>query len=213
MFDYSPELQEYLTNHIDEEDPVLAELNRETHLKMLHPGMLSGHLQGTILRLFSKILQPSTILEVGTFTGYSAICLARGLKTGGKLHTIDINDELTDFTSKYFIKAGLEKSIIAHTGNALQIIPEIEECFDLVFLDGEKEEYNSYYDLVFDKVRKGGLIIADNVLWHGKVLKIPQPGDRSTAGIMEFNDRIMKDSRVEKIIFPVRDGFTVIRKK
>ena len=213
MLDFSPELEAYLSVHIDEEDPVLAELNRETHLKILHPRMLSGHLQGKILTLFSKILQPETILEVGTFTGYSAICLARGLKPGGKLHTIDINDELVDFSSAFFKKAGLEKSIILHTGNALQIIPEMDETFDLVFLDGEKAEYSQYYDHVFDKVNTGGLIIADNVLWDGKVLKAPQPNDRSTKGIIEFNDRIAKDNRVEKVIFPVRDGFTVIRKK
>ncbi|HYX05586.1 MAG TPA: O-methyltransferase [Bacteroidales bacterium] len=213
MFEFSPELEEYLTSHIDQEDSVLSELNRETHLKMLHPRMLSGHLQGKILTLFSKILQPETILEVGTYTGYSAICLARGLKPGGKLHTIDINDELADFSSAFFKKAGLEKSIILHSGNALKIIPEMDETFDLVFLDGEKSEYSQYYDLVFDKVKTGGLIIADNVLWDGKVLKAPQPNDLSTKGIIEFNNRIAKDNRIEKVIFPVRDGFSIIRKK
>ena len=206
-------LEEYILNHIEQEEPVLSELNRETHLKVLGARMLSGHLQGQVLTMLSKIIQPTVILEVGTFTGYSAICLARGLKEDGKLITLEIDDELASFAARYFEKAGLKGKIVQRIGPALNIIPELDETLDLVFLDADKKEYIDYYELVLGKLRKGGIVIVDNTLWSGKVLEQPAPGDDQTRGIIEFNEMIKNDARVEKVILPVRDGMTVIRKK
>jgi caffeoyl-CoA O-methyltransferase len=210
---YLKDIERYILEHIGREDQVLRELDRETHLKVLHARMLSGHLQGQVLTMLSKMIQPERILEIGTFTGYSAICLARGLKENGKLITIEQDDELEDLAQKYINKAGLQKKIIQLIGPALEIIPSLSETFDLVFLDADKREYVKYYDLVFDKVRDGGYIIADNTLWSGKVLEEPSPGDGQTLGIIAFNKMIKNDSRVEKVILPLRDGMTVIRKK
>ncbi len=207
------ELENYILEHIDKEDPVLRELDRETHLKVLGARMLSGNLQGQLLTFLSKIVQPKRILEIGTFTGYSAICLAKGLREGGKLITIEVDDELEYLSKKYFEKAGLAEKIEQRIGPALDIIPEIDGPFDMVFLDADKREYVQYYEQVFDKVRMGGLIIADNTLWSGKVLFEPEPADEQTIGIQKFNDFIQLDARVEKIILPLRDGMTVIRKK
>ena len=207
------EIDNYILDHIEPEDEILKELNRETHLKVLHARMLSGHLQGQVLTLLSKIIQPSMILEVGTFTGYSAICLARGLQENGRLITIDIDDELESFAAKYFEKAGLKDKIKQRIGPALKIIPELKETFDLVFLDADKSEYIDYFNLVIGKLRKGGIIIADNTLWSGKVLEKPAPDDEQTKGIIAFNNLIAKDNRVEKVILPLRDGVTIIRKK
>jgi len=207
------EIDNYILDHIEPEDEILKELNRETHLKVLHARMLSGHLQGQVLTLLSKIIQPSMILEVGTFTGYSAICLARGLQENGRLITIDIDDELESFAAKYFEKAGLKDKIKQRIGPALKIIPELKETFDLVFLDADKSEYIDYFNLVIGKLRKGGIIIADNTLWSGKVLEKPAPDDEQTKGIIAFNKLIAKDNRVEKVILPLRDGVTIIRKK
>ncbi len=175
--------------------------------------MLSGHLQGQLLTLLSKMIRPERILEIGTFTGYSAICLAKGLTRTGKLITIELDDELEDLAQKYFVKAGLQQEIIQLIGPALEIIRSLSETFDLVFLDADKREYVDYYNLVFDNVRNGGYIIADNTLWSGKVLDVPSPGDEQTRGIIAFNELIKNDSRVEKVILPLRDGMTIIRKK
>ena len=207
------ELNKYILDHIDEEDPVLQELDRETHLKVIGARMLSGNLQGQVLTLLSKMIQPKRILEVGTFTGYSAICLAKGLSETGKLITIEVDDELESFSKKYFEKAGLADKIEQRIGPALEIIPEIDETFDLVFLDADKKEYTEYFSLVFDKLRTGGIIIADNTLWSGKVLETPAPDDEQTKGIIAFNEMIKNEKRVEKVILPLRDGMTIIRKK
>ena len=207
------ELDKYILDHIDVEDPVLQELDRETHLKVLGARMLSGHLQGQVLTMLSKMLKPERILEVGTFTGYSAICLAKGLTENGKLITIELDDELESFSKKYFEKAGLVNKIEQRIGPALEIIPEIDETFDLVFLDADKKEYTEYFNLVFDKLRTGGIIIADNTLWSGKVLETPASDDEQTKGIIAFNEMIKNELLVEKVILPLRDGITLIRKK
>lgn len=207
------DIEKYILEHIEPEDPVLQELDRITHLKVLGARMLSGHLQGQALTMFSKMIQPERILEIGTFTGYSAICLAKGLTETGKLLTIELDDELEDMAKKFFNKAGLQNKIIQLIGPALEIIPSLSEKFDLVFLDADKREYVDYYNLVFDKVRSGGYIIADNTLWSGKVLDTPMPADEQTIGIANFNEMIKNDFRVEKVILPLRDGITIIRKK
>lgn len=207
------DIEKYILDHIDEEDPVLKELDRETHLKVLGARMLSGNLQGQVLTLLSKMIQPRRILEVGTFTGYSAICLTKGLTESGKLITIELDDELEHFSKKYFEKAGLADKIEQRIGPALKIIPEIDETFDLVFLDADKKEYCEYFNLVFNKLRSGGIIIADNTLWSGKVLETPARDDDQTKGIIAFNEMIKNESRIEKVILPLRDGMTVIRKK
>jgi len=213
MSDFFFHIEDYILQHSDPEDEVLAALNRETNLKVLRPRMLSGHLQGKILEMLSKMIQPEKILEIGTYTGYSAICLAKGLKKGGKLHTIEINDELEDIVLKYITKAGLQEVIHNHFGNALEIIPGINEMFDLVFIDGDKREYLEYYHMVFDYVKQGGFILADNVLWSGKVIELDSPDDEYTKGIFDFNEYLKNDTRVEKVILPLRDGLTLIRKK
>lgn len=205
-------IESYILNHIDKEDDILNELYRETCLKVLNPRMISGHLQGKILEFISKMINPNQILEIGTYTGYSAICLAKGLQLNGRLHTIEINDELNVYAKKYINKAGLADKIILYIGDALRIIPEINEKFDLVFIDGDKKHYIQYYNLVIEKVNKGGFIIADNVLWSGKVIN-PKEKDEYTTGIKEFNKLINDDDRVENVIFPIRDGISLIRKK
>lgn len=207
------EIDKYILNHIDAEDEILKELDRETHLNVLGARMISGHLQGQVLTMLSKMIQPECILEIGTFTGYSAICLAKGLGEGGKLITIEIDDELENIAKKYFVKAGLQHQIVQRIGPALEIIPTLNETFDLVFIDAHKTEYPAYYEAVFDKVKTGGIIMADNTLWSGKVVEIPVEDDFQTRGIIEFNNIIKNDKRVEKVILPLRDGMTVIRKK
>lgn len=213
MSDFYFNIEEYILNHSDSEDPILAELNRETNLKVLRPRMLSGHLQGKILEMISKMIQPEKILELGTYTGYSAICLAKGLKENGKLHTIEINDELEDIITKYIEKAELTDKIKLHFGDATSIIPKLNEQFDLVFIDADKREYLDYYNLVLDFVKPGGFILADNVLWSGKVIELEEPDDEYTKGIFDFNKFLKNDDRVEKVILPLRDGLTLIRKK
>lgn len=207
------EIDNYILRHIEPEDEVLSQLNRETHLKILGARMISGHLQGQVLTMLAKMIQPENILEIGTFTGYSAICLAKGLRDNGKLITIEIDDELEEFARSYFKKAGFQDKIIQRIGVALEIIPTLKETFDLVFMDADKQEYVAYYQEVFDKVESGGYIIADNTLWSGKVINEPAPDDFQTKGIQEFNEFIRNDNRVEKVILPLRDGVTVIRKK
>jgi predicted O-methyltransferase YrrM len=207
------EMEQYILDHIDEEGELLSELNRLTHLKMIHPRMISGHLQGKILRMFSLMIRPKRILEIGTFTGYSAICLAQGMSEEGHLHTIEHNDEIVDIAIKYFEKSNLSKKITLHVGDAKKIIPKLTESFDLVFIDGEKSEYVDYYHLIFDKVVPGGFIIADNIFWSGKILADEASNDYFTKGIKMFNDLIKNDIRVEKVILPIRDGLMILRKK
>ena len=206
-------LDKYILDHIDEEDTVLKELDRETHLKVLGARMISGHLQGQLLTMISKMIGPANILELGTFTGYSAICLARGLKEGGKLVTIELDDELESIAQKYFKMAGVQDEIDQRIGPALEIIPTLVEKFDLVFIDADKREYLDYYNLVIGRLEPGSYILADNTLWSGKVLDEPCPDDHQTQGIIAFNEAIKKDHRVEKVILPLRDGMTLIRKK
>lgn len=210
---FQKELDKYILDHIDDEDDILRELDRETHLNVLGARMLSGHLQGRVLTMLSHMIRPKTILEIGTFTGYSAICLSKGLQKGGKLITIEIDDELKSIASTYFQKAGIQDYVIQKIGSAIKIIPELDDTFDLVFIDADKREYSQYYDLVFDKVKSGGYIFADNTLWNGKVLTEPSNDDGQTKGVLEFNARIKNDNRVEKVILPLRDGMTIIRKK
>jgi caffeoyl-CoA O-methyltransferase len=206
------QIMEYALRHTSSEDEVLTGLYRETHLKTVYPRMLSGHLQGKLLEMISFMIRPSRILEIGTFTGYSAICMARGLAENGLLHTIDINDELAEMALKYFKLAGLEKKIILHTGDAREIIPRLEDSFDLAFIDGDKEQYLQYYFQVMEKVKTGGFIIADNVLWSGKVLPGSTATDKETAGIRDFNEFVAADPRVEKLLLPFKDGLFILRK-
>ena len=203
-------LAAYAEAYTTPETDDLKALNRETHAKVLMPQMLSGHVQGTLLRTFSYMIRPKAILEVGTYTGYSAINMAMGLQEGGKLHTIDINEELEDMIRRYIDQSGVGDKIQLHIGNALDIIPRLNETFDLVFIDADKVNYAKYYDLVFDKVRTGGFIIADNVLWSGKVLDDKK--DKDTQAIHDYNEKIHADERVENILLPVRDGLMVARK-
>ncbi len=211
--DEQKNIDNYILNHIDEEDSILNELDRETNLKVIGARMISGHLQGQVLSMLSKMIQPKTILEIGTFTGYSAICLAKGLQENGKLVTIEIDDELEKMASKYFKKAGLENTIQQKIGSALEIIPKLNETFDLVFIDADKREYIEYFKLIFDKMPSGAYVIADNTLWSGKVLNKPADDDHQTKGIIDFNTFIKNNNSVEKVILPLRDGITVIRKK
>jgi predicted O-methyltransferase YrrM len=213
MSDFNSNIEEYILDHSDQEDPILAELYRETNLKVLNPRMLSGHLQGKVLEMISKMIHPEKILEIGTYTGYSAICLAKGLTESGILHTIEINDELEDFISKYLHKSGLENKVKLHFGDARKIIPEINEQFDLVFIDADKREYLEYYNIILEHIKPEGFILVDNVLWSGKVIEQELPEDLHTKGISEFNEFIKNDNRIEKVILPLRDGLTLIRKK
>ncbi|WP_319231160.1 O-methyltransferase [Draconibacterium orientale] len=206
-------LHQYILDHIDEEDPVLTELDRETNLKVLGARMISGHLQGQVLTMLAKMIRPKTILELGTFTGYSAICLAKGLPEDGKLITIEVDDELETLAKKYFEKAGVAHLIEQKIGAATELIPSLDQSFDLVFIDADKREYVEYYQLLIDKMQPGAYIIADNTLWSGKVLDKPRHDDGQTIGILEFNKLVKNDDRVEKVILPLRDGMTVIRKK
>ena len=203
-------ITEYCETHSSPQSDLLYQLERETHLKTLAPQMMSGHLQGRLLSLLSKLLRPQAILEIGTFTGYSALCLAEGLAAGGTLHTIEANEELAPLIRQYIVKAGWKEKIRLHLGDALVIIPELAEQFDLVFIDAGKMDYARYFDLVIDKVRAGGLIMADNVLWSGKV--IHQPDDPDAQTLDAFNQMVRNDARVENVVLPLRDGLNIIRK-
>ncbi len=208
----SSELNAYVEAHTSPEPVLLSELNRETNAKVLMPRMLSGHLQGQVLTMLSRMIQPKQVLEIGTYTGYSAICLASGLQPGGCIQTIDINEELTSMVKHYIRAAGLIEKVKIHTGNALTIIPRLNEMFDLVFIDADKINYSNYYDLVFDKVKSGGFMIADNVLWSGKVLEKESDMDSDTKAIVDFNKKVHEDKRVHHVLLPVRDGLMVMRK-
>ncbi|MFN4233172.1 MAG: O-methyltransferase [Bacteroidia bacterium] len=206
-------IEAYALKHTKPESDLLKKINRETHAKIMMPRMLSGHLQGRLLSMFSHMIKPDYILEIGTYTGYSAICLAEGLSENGKIITIDINEEIEKFVRNFFESSEYKNKIDYRIGNALDIIPTINHEFDMVFIDADKENYIAYYDLIFDKVRKGGYIIADNVLWSGKVLLDNAKLDKDTKAIKAFNDKIQDDNRVENILLPVRDGLMICRKK
>lgn len=208
-----PELLSYCEAHTSVEDPILQKITRETQAKVLMPRMLSGPLQGKILELLVKMHQPKTILEIGTYTGYSAICLAKGLGANGKLITLDINDELEDRVRGFFEESGLSEKIDYRLGNALDLIPQLSGEFDFVFIDADKENYLAYYQLVINRLPSGGLILADNVLWSGKVLpKGRKKLDKDTAAILEFNQFVQDDPRVENSLIPIRDGIMLARK-
>lgn len=208
-----PALDAYSNSHSAKESDLLVELSRETHLKTTMPRMLSGHLQGRFLSLLSKLIQPEMILEIGTFTGYATLCLAEGLKPDGKLITIDTNDETSSIAKKYFAKSDYASQIELRNVDATKEIPKITGPFDLVFIDADKENYSNYFDMVIGKMRKGGLIIADNVLWSGKVLQPVKPNDTETLAITSFNEKVCADNRVEQLLLPVRDGLMILRVK
>ena len=205
-------IEQYINEHSSPEDEVLAELYRQTYNKTVHPRMIAGQIQGKFLEMISRMIQPEYILEIGTFTGYSAICLARGLKQGGQVYTIDIDEEVKELAATFIKKAGMDGSVITFNGDAKDIIPCMNQKFDLVYIDAEKDEYIDYYNLVIRKVKPGGFILADNVLWSGKVIQQPGSHDHFTKGIIAFNDMIHMDKRVEVVILPIRDGISLIRK-
>ncbi|MEP3839024.1 MAG: O-methyltransferase [Algibacter sp.] len=207
------ELDNYVVAHSENEPELLQQLTRETYQKILQPRMLSGHYQGRILSIISKLVNPKNILEIGTYTGYSALCLAEGMQKNGELHTIDINEELVDFQRKYFDKSNYGSQIKQHLGNALDIIPKLEVNFDLVFIDADKVNYSNYFNVIIDKLNPGGIILSDNVLWSGKVLDTTfKKDDISTPELIKYNALLKEDSRVETVLLPIRDGLTISRK-
>ena len=206
------EIENYALNHTSQENDLLKELNRQTHIQILQPRMLSGHLQGKVLSMFSNMINPKRVLEIGTYTGYSALSIAEGLAVDGEIITIDLNQELEPFTRSYFEKSDYNSKIKYLVGNALEVIPTLNETWDLVFIDADKENYSTYFDLVINQVRKGGFIIVDNVLWSGKVLHEVAPNDMETKGIIAFNSKVHEDYRVENLLLPVRDGLMILRK-
>ncbi|XLS28339.1 O-methyltransferase [Flavobacteriaceae bacterium M23B6Z8] len=209
----SEDLENYVAAHSQDEPELLKELERETYKKVIHPRMLSGHFQGRVLSMLSKIIAPAAILEIGTYTGYSAICLAEGLVKDGTIDTIDINEELQDIQTKFFEESGYAAKIKAHVGNALEIIPTLNKIFDLVFIDADKENYSAYFDLIVEKVRPGGIILSDNVLWSGQVLDGKKFTDKSTQALIAYNEKLKNDDRVETVLLPIRDGLTISRVK
>lgn len=206
-------IDNYVVAHSEQEPELLQQLTRETYQKVLQPIMLSGPYQGRVLSMISKLIQPKSILEIGTFTGYSTLCLAEGLDKSGEIHTIDINEELVDFQRKYFDKSGHGSQIIQHVGNALEIIPTLEKTFDLIFIDADKPNYSNYFNLIIDKVVPSGIILSDNVLWHGKVVEPVDEKDLSTKAVLNYNNLLKNDDRIETVILPIRDGLTISRKK
>jgi predicted O-methyltransferase YrrM len=207
----SEELEDYIEKHSQAEPPLLAQLNKETYQKVLLPRMLSGHFQGRVLSMLSKLIRPTTILEIGTYTGYATLCLCEGMQKNGQLHTIDIKEELVDFQRKYFDQSGWGAQIVQHLGEGTAIIPTLDVKFDLVFIDADKENYLNYYELIVPKMNPGGIILSDNVLWSGKVLEPLQPNDLSTKILLEYNELLRNDPRVETVLLPIRDGLTVSR--
>lgn len=207
----SEDLENYVANHSENEPDLLAQLNKETHQKILQPRMLSGHFQGRVLSMLSKLIRPKNILEIGTYTGYAALCLAEGLSDNGELDTIDNNEELVDFQKKYFDLSAWSHQIHQHLGNALDIIPTLNKKFDLVFIDADKENYINYFNLIVPMMNKGGIILSDNVLWSGKVLEEVKANDKSTKILLEYNLLLKNDPRVETVLLPIRDGLTVSR--
>lgn len=206
-------LDDYVVKHSQNEPELLKQLNRETYQKIMQPRMLSGHFQGRVLSMISKLVNPKNILEIGTYTGYSALCLAEGMQSGGELHTIDIDEELYGFQRKYFDKSEFGHQIHQHLGNALEIIPKLNIPFDLVFIDADKENYSNYFNCVIDKLNSGGIILSDNVLWSGKVIEALQPDDTATKALIEYNTLLKNDIRIETVLLPIRDGLMISRKK
>lgn len=212
--DYNALIDDYMARHSDAEPDFLAAVARETHLQSINPRMMSGHFQGRILKMLVRMAQPMRLLEIGTFTGYSALCMAEGLPVGGHIDTIEIDDELEAFIRQNFVQSPYNELITLHIGDARQVVPQIDGTFDFVFIDADKREYRDYYELVLPRVRCGGFILADNTLWDGKVLiENPPSGDHQTIAVKQFNDFIAADPRIEKVILPLRDGLTLIRKK
>ena len=207
----SQELEDYIEHHSEKEPQHLAALNKETYQKILLPRMLSGHFQGRVLSMLSKLIRPVNILEIGTYTGYSALCLCEGMQDEGQLHTIDIKEELIDFQRKHFDKSPWGNQIVQHLGEAIDIIPDLNLKFDLVFIDADKENYINYFEMIVPKMNKGGIILSDNVLWSGKVLEPLQKNDLSTKILLEYNQLLNNDPRVETVLLPIRDGLTVSR--
>ena len=207
----SDTLENYITQHSQDEPKLLKELTRETHLKVIQPRMITGHFQGRVLSLLSKIIAPNSILEIGTYTGYSAICLAEGLQKDGQLHTIDVNEELYRIQRKYFDKSGFGKQIIQHLGDAIDIISKIEATFDLVFIDAEKKQYDNYFEAALEKCHSGSIILSDNVLWSGKVVEPIQKSDKATEALLKYNKKLKEDPRIDTVLLPIRDGLTLRR--
>ena len=209
----SQELDDYVCAHTEKEPELLYELNRRTHLEVLQPRMLSGQFQGRVLSMLSHMIRPKNILEIGTYTGYSALCLAEGLQDGGKMVTIDKNEELEDLILEFFDRAGLSETIDFRVGNAMEIVPTLETEFDLVFIDADKRNYGNYYDMIIDRMPSGGYILLDNVLWSGKVIEEVDPKDVDTIELIALNRRLQEDDRVQNVLLPIRDGLTILRKK
>jgi caffeoyl-CoA O-methyltransferase len=209
----SDELDQYVTEHSENEPELLVQLNKETHQKILQPRMLSGHFQGRVLSMLSKIIRPTNILEIGTYTGYATLCLAEGMEENGRIDTIDVNEELVDFQRKYFDRSPWGKHIFQHTGSGIDIIPSLNIKYDLVFIDADKDNYINYFHLILPIMNKGGIILSDNVLWSGKVIEDVKPGDFTTKILLEYNQLLKTDPRVETLLLPIRDGLTVSRVK
>ncbi|MDR1344624.1 MAG: O-methyltransferase [Tannerellaceae bacterium] len=207
-------LDEYILSHTDPQGELLEELTRDAHVNLLRPRMIAGHMQGRILKMLCRVLRPRRIVEIGTYTGYATLCMAEGIDDDALIHTIEIDEEMEDFMMKYIQRSPHKDKIKVHFGDAIKIIPSLgEEVLDMVFIDADKRLYANYYDLVFPYLRPGGVIVADNTLWDGKVAAVPKPADKQTTGIMNFNDKVKDDPRIEKVILPLRDGLTIIWKK
>lgn len=207
----SDSLEKYIQDHSENEPELLVQLTRETHLKVIQPRMITGHFQGRVLSMLSKLIYPKNILEIGTYTGYSAICLAEGLQKEGQLHTIDVNEELTTLQRTYFDKSDYGNQIIQHTGDALNIVPDLDVKFDLVFIDAEKRSYDAYFEAAIKKTRPGSVILSDNVLWSGKVVEPLNSKDKATKVLLDYNKKLKEDPRVETVLLPIRDGLTLCR--
>ena len=206
-------IDDYILSHIDDEGDYLRALYRDTHVKLLYPRMASGHLQGRMLKMFVRMIRPRQILEIGTYSGYSALCMAEGLEEGGLIHTFEINDEQEDFTRQWLEHSAYADKICFYIGDALELVPRLDLHFDMAFIDGNKRHYVDYYEMILPRLAPGGYILADNTLWDGHVLKEAAPSDQQTLGIQAFNDLVAADPRVEKVILPLRDGLTIIRKR
>lgn len=206
-------LDNYVVAHSQKEPELLQQLSRETWQKVLAPRMLSGHFQGRVLSMLSKLINPKNVLEIGTYTGYSALCLAEGIQSKGQLHTIDTNEELYDLQRRYFDKSGFGNQIIQYTGNAINIIPKIDKTFDLVFIDADKQNYPNYLEIILPKLKSGSVILSDNVLWTGKVIEELQKGDKDTEALLKYNKMINEHSQLETVLLPIRDGLTITRVK
>ena len=207
----SDQLESYIAEHSESEPELLKELTRETHLKVVRPRMITGHYQGRVLSMLSKIISPRNILEIGTYTGYSALCLAEGMQSDGELHTIDINEELVDMQRRYFDQSEYGTSIRQHVGDALEVIPKLDLTFDLVFIDADKTSYAAYFEAAIQKTARGSVIFSDNVLWSGKVVETVQKSDKATRSLLAFNKKLKEDPRIETVVLPIRDGLTLSR--